>query len=475
MTLNRLSTLLMFSTLNLAHAGSGPSSSNVLDYGAAGDGSTDDTQAFNACLQENSVCWVDPERTFVVGDVHMINGNRLIGLGSVEYGNRNSQSGSRRAVLIGKPGASNVIDVSYVTESAGIEGIFIDCDSRSINGISGGSFQLSIQDTTVVNCKHGLGGFGANNDNDEYSGEVHITNSTFGNNDTGISNIVDSFVLNADFANNQGNGIYLGGGSNSNTIVNSRFEWNDGHGISTYGGTGHNVISNSIFDRNGKAAIRLHGADGFSISNNDFFRNASDDDPYEQAASQVLIEHSKNISITGGTSQVGRNDDNSGPATPRHVVAYHGENKNISIAGFVTSGQYHDSGNTSGSYTVSAVLGDEPTEGYSVSGVNDIPRTKNTVTGFSAYAGGGQADATLLTASVNTVSVVPSKNASVKLMPCVPGREQVVANLGSEQLKVYGSYPDTIHQKNSSSGLVQKSNRVATYICTGNGNWSRLY
>src|SRR5690606_6388480 len=109
-----------------------------------------------------------------------------------------------------------------------IEGLFIDCNNSSVNGISGGSFSLTIQDTTVVRCGVGFGG-------GSYTGLARVINTTFGSNRTGMEDFVDSFIVNGDFANNSGNGIYLGTGANSNTIVNSRFEWNEGFGIEAYG------------------------------------------------------------------------------------------------------------------------------------------------------------------------------------------------------------------------------------------------
>ena len=270
-----------------------PTTGNVMKYGADGDGTTNDTAAFNLCLANNAVCWVDPTKTYAVGNVQLKNGSRLIGLGVVEYGTSTAATAATRPVLTGIVGSTNVIDASAVTKGAAIEGVFIDCKSSSINGVSGGSFQLTVQDTTVVGCANGLGG-------GKYSGEAHILNSTFGGNQTGISGLVDSFIINADLANNIGDGIYLGSGANANTIVNSRFEWNEGSGLESYGGTEANVISNCLFDRNYKTGLRLVGVMGMSISNSTFYRNGRNNIAADQNA-QIYLSGSRNISITGGT------------------------------------------------------------------------------------------------------------------------------------------------------------------------------
>lgn len=449
----------------------GPTSGNVMNYGAVGDGATNDTAAFNLCLTHNTICWVDPAKIYAVGDVQLNNGNRLIGLGVVEYGDQTSGTTAVRPVLVAIAGSTNVLDVSSVSQGAAIQGLFIDCKSASINGISGDSFQLTIEDSTIVGCAAGLG----DTTGASYTGGTHVLNSTFGSNVRGVSNPVDSFFVNVDFANNNGDGIYLGGGANANTIVNSRFEWNQGYGIQSYGGTFGNSISNSFFDRNYKAGLGLDGVTGMSISSSVFYRNGRNNTASDQNA-QIYISGSKNVSISGGLSAVGRDDGGTGTYTPAYVFSYDTgtASSNITISGFVTSGLFNASTNPTGSFTAAAVEGTEPTVGYNVSGVNDIPNTAGAVNGITAFSSGGQGSATQLTATVNTVATASAVNASVKLQRCVPGREQTVANLSANAIQVFGTNPDTINGVATGTGVSQATAKLATYICTGSGNWTRL-
>ena len=238
-----------------------PSSLNgyVSAYGATGNGTTDDTAAFNACLANNVICWVDKLGVYAVNNVIFNNGNRLIGLGVEEYGaDTVATTSSRPALVFHSGGGSAVLNVAGVGDGAAIQGIFIDCGGANVSGISGGSYQLTVDETTVVNCGTGLGGSGA------YTFGAHILNSTFSGNGTGIADITDSFIVNGDFSNNStnggiylGDGIYLGAGSNSNSIENSRFEWNGGLGLVSYGGAFNNDVSNCIFDRNDGAGLGL--------------------------------------------------------------------------------------------------------------------------------------------------------------------------------------------------------------------------
>jgi hypothetical protein len=303
---------------------------------------------------------------------------------------------------------------------------------------------------------------------------VRISDSTFGGNANGITNLIDSYVVNADFANNSNNGIYLSAGSNANTITNCRFEWNQGNGIEVFGGTVANTVSNSLFDRNYKAGIRLVDDRGMSISNVTLYRNGRNTVAPDQNT-QIFMSNVQNVSISGGVSRVGQDDGATGTFTPSYAVTYSGTtSNNIVISGLATAGLFNSSTNLYGSYTVAAVQGVEPTIGYSVNGVNDIPTTSRIVSGLTAFASGGQAGATPMIAAINTVATAASPNASVRLVPCVPGRQQVVANRATNPVQVYGTAPDTINGIASATGINLASGKTAVYFCTGTNSWSQL-
>jgi len=335
----------------------------VSEYGALGDGASDDSAAFNACLSANTTCIVDPGKMFVIGNVKLNSGNRLMGNAMVEYGVDTAAKTKTRPILLAKAGASVMLDVSGVKDGAVISGLFLDCRADKTNGISSGSFQLSLDQVTVVGCNYGLGG-----EKVPYTAEAHISNATFGGNRTGIGNLVDSFVTSADFANNSGNGLYLGAGSNANIISNSRFEWNQGFGLEVYGETSGNVVSNCIFDRNAKAGLRLVGASGFALANSSFSRNGRNNVAPDENT-QIYLSHARNISIVGGLSAAGRDDGGAGPMTPAYVFSFEGsDNRNVALTGVMTSGQV-SADNPRGGFTQGLFEGRLPKEGFSAPGI----------------------------------------------------------------------------------------------------------
>ena len=108
----------------------------------------------------------------------------------------------------------------------------------------------------------------------------------------------------------------------------------------------------------------------------------------------------------------------------------------------------------------------------------------NTDTGITAYAGGGQTNATLLTAQFNKVTVVGTAADSVKLpqISAVPntlgavGSSVIVRNADSaDSLQVFGSGTDTINDVATGTGVAVAAGKTAIFIChswNGTvGNW----
>ena len=105
----------------------------------------------------------------------------------------------------------------------------------------------------------------------------------------------------------------------------------------------------------------------------------------------------------------------------------------------------------------------------------------NTNTGVTAYAGGGQTNATLLEYGFNTVTVVATNADSVKLPPSKPGAIVIIANTDAAQsTTVYGSGIDTINSVATATGVALASGKTCMYIADGEGtsaaaaNWNTI-
>ncbi len=375
------SSLIALLCLSPAICAAGFDMPSVQDYGAVGNGVVDDSAAFNQCLAKNQTCWVSSGMTFKIGNVKMRPGNRLQGMGVMDYAANTASTTAVRPLLKGN-GAEFMIDVTAVAgkpygPGGAIVGVFIDCgDTSNVNGISYGSGGLTVENVTVVNCLVGLGG---GDNKGRYTEGVHIHHSSFGYNGTGVQYIVDSFISDSDFSNNLGDGLYLGGGSNANSITNTRFEWNDEHGIESYLDNEGNSISNCFFDRNKKAGVAIIRDHGMTLSNNTFFGNGTDR-AAPRGNSQIYIEASRNVSITGGVSKVQRMDKGL-PYNPQYVLAFGGAsatNTNIAIVGLMSGGLYDAIKNPHGGFTVGVIGGaaNQPASKYVLQGVLDTADIK---------------------------------------------------------------------------------------------------
>ncbi len=107
--------------------------------------------------------------------------------------------------------------------------------------------------------------------------------------------------------------------------------------------------------------------------------------------------------------------------------------------------------------------------------------------GIIAHAGGGQANATPLTAGMNTVETVATAADSVMLPLAIPGATCYIANATANSMQVFGnpSNPnnggvgDTIAIQGSNTqvatgtGVAQASGVLTVYKCLKMGQWKQ--
>ena len=91
----------------------------------------------------------------------------------------------------------------------------------------------------------------------------------------------------------------------------------------------------------------------------------------------------------------------------------------------------------------------------------------NLTTGITAYAGGGQTDATPLTALVNVLGTVGTAADSVKLpAPTKVGQVVYISNTTATSATVYGAGTDTINGVATATGVALAAGKTGMYIAT---------
>lgn len=90
---------------------------------------------------------------------------------------------------------------------------------------------------------------------------------------------------------------------------------------------------------------------------------------------------------------------------------------------------------------------------------------------ITAFAGGGQANATQLAAQTNRVTVVATRGDSVKLQAATPGLEVTVINDGANPVAVFPATGDLINGQAANISVTQMQQSVDVYACGVAGKW----
>jgi hypothetical protein len=104
--------------------------------------------------------------------------------------------------------------------------------------------------------------------------------------------------------------------------------------------------------------------------------------------------------------------------------------------------------------------------------IADLNTTTNAIT---AFATGGQANAVLLTATINRVTTVGTAADSVKLPAATAGSRVIVFNkAATNSLNVFPSTGDNINALAANAAYALAVTKGAEFICTVNGTWDTI-
>jgi hypothetical protein len=91
-----------------------------------------------------------------------------------------------------------------------------------------------------------------------------------------------------------------------------------------------------------------------------------------------------------------------------------------------------------------------------------------------AHAGGGQANATQLTAALNRVGTVATAADSVKLPVARKGATVCVTNAGAASMDVFPSTGDAIDAGAANAQKAVAAGKSAMFVCAVDGTWNSL-
>lgn len=118
-----------------------------------------------------------------------------------------------------------------------------------------------------------------------------------------------------------------------------------------------------------------------------------------------------------------------------------------------------------------------------ITGTNSVRQNEMDLVGFNlgsatdsitAKAGGGQTNATQLTAELNRISVCATTADSVKLPASVPGMNITIINDGAAAAQVFGTSPDTIDAVATATGVPLTNAKRASFSCVTAGKWQSM-
>lgn len=266
---------------------------NVKDYGAKGDGVTDDSEAFKLAFSKGNQIII-PAGKYIVSNIE-INEPKIIRGVTSSFAWRKQEQ--HQTELINNSESTMFINKHWDNggNSLYIENIYFKGNGE--NKCIRARWDLSLTNCTFENFSIGV-----------Y--DIHggiIDKCKFWQNKTGLSQLTDVKVTNCDIAKNE-IGIDLSNG-NSNHITNNRIEWNTISGIKHKLGV-YNTINNNQFDRN-NIALDIDGATDMTIVGNRFDRS---------------IEYHMKLRVNGATI-VGNKffkrditDQNSGTSKPDKAI-----------------------------------------------------------------------------------------------------------------------------------------------------------
>ncbi|NLF32224.1 MAG: hypothetical protein GX591_15215 [Planctomycetes bacterium] len=313
----------------------GGASVNARDFGARGDGRTDDTaaiqRAIDAAAPGRQMVYL-PSGTYLCSTLRL---RPHVGLYGHSAFTRKANAGA--ILKLNDPQAACLLDFTEAN-GASIDGICLDGNGQmgeDVHGVMVGSASYANRmedDIRVDRCR--ISGFSGSGLKLQRVWCFMVRHSMiYGNKGDGVwIQGWDGFILDNWLSSNGKAGVGAYAESAAITITGNRIEWNGTAGIEVQAGAYYNITSNYI-DRSGGPGIKLTGGHpwgfpelkpctGVSIVGNTVNRNAAPhwDAPTDDDNSQMRFEYVEGLVCTGNTMAAGADDHGHGIWSPKYGI-----------------------------------------------------------------------------------------------------------------------------------------------------------
>jgi hypothetical protein len=314
---------------------------DVTEFGAKGDGKTDDTRAIQAALDtvvdvnglQQPVSVFLPPGVYCSSRLQMHSNSALTGIPGYDY----ERPGGSQIKLI-DPSVSCLIDISGA-RGVTIRGISLNGDrlGRDVHGVMRDdpdpSTNRKAQETPtrIEECR--VAHFSGDGVHMMHSWVWTIRDSMIAFNAGNGVNYVgwDGWLLNCWLSGNKKAGLMAHGPVNFTsavTVTANRIEWNGQEGILIADGSGMIQITGNYFDRSYFSAVAVTESGSapcsqITITGNFFYRSGKSARPETVHSSHLRLEGASGIACTGNAFRAG-NDSGSdrGPCSPSYGILY---------------------------------------------------------------------------------------------------------------------------------------------------------
>lgn len=295
---------------------------NVMDYGAVGDGTTDDRSAFDSAFAASRYVFV-PGLLFHLPGWTLPDRTHMFGVQPRSY-TAEPTTGTRLKTNT----AANTTPTVTMQQGSSLRNVAV-LGAGNTSATQHAAVTLAGSGCRIYNSFIGFGKTGING---AYQGTLQCAfNNIASNYEDGIRDIVDAVILGNYINANKRRGINHQSGSNDNMIGFNKFEWNEERGVYLFQAD-QNVYTGNIFDRNGWAGVHDNGGDLNVVTGNHFRRNGRFGSGTASRDCHVSVEGATGLVIVGNSTGAGDDDGGGGYFSPDKSIYFNG-GSNITVVG----------------------------------------------------------------------------------------------------------------------------------------------